>query len=392
MSRVLFLDPVGGIAGDMLCAALIELGADLESIQDALKDLGIPGLTVSTKAVQRGPFAATQFLVQCDTEDHHHRTWATIRTMLEGSTLTPGAKDRSLRVFERIAQAEAGVHGCDIDAVHFHEVGAWDSIADIVGASMALDQLDVTEIIANSPPLSTGTIQSAHGTMPLPAPATLKLLEGWPVRSGPDGRECTTPTGAAFLAALAQPGSLPPMKIEGTGTGAGTRDPADLPNVLRATLGQPAQATSPRSIEVLEAQMDDLTGEHLPPLIDALLTAGALDAYATTVLMKKGRTGLLVTALATPEHSDGVAEAMLRHGSTFGVRRSSAERTVLDRWFDTAETPWGTVRIKIGALNGEILHAAPEYEDVLRIAREAKQAAPQVHAAALAAWRNDQRS
>jgi uncharacterized protein (TIGR00299 family) protein len=392
VSRVLFLDPVGGIAGDMLCAALIELGADLASIQGALEGLAIPGLSVSTQAVQRGPFAATQFLVQCDTEDHPHRTWATIRAMLEGSALTPGAKTRSLAVFERIARAEAEVHGCEIDEVHFHEVGAWDSIADIVGASVALDSLDVTQIIANPPPLSTGTIQSSHGTMPLPAPATLKLLEGWPVRSGPVGRECTTPTGAAFLAALAQPGSLPSMTIEGTGTGAGSRDPADLPNVLRATMGRSAQASSPRSIEVLEAQMDDLTGEHLPPLIDALLAAGAVDAYATAVLMKKGRTGLLITALATPEHSDGVAEAMLRHGSTFGVRRCSAERTVLDRWFDSAETPWGTVRIKIGALNGEVLHAAPEYEDVLRIATEAKQAVPQVHAAALAAWRNDQTS
>jgi uncharacterized protein (TIGR00299 family) protein len=389
---VLFLDPVGGIAGDMLCAALIELGADLASIQAALEGLAIPGLSVSTQAVLRGPFAATQFLVQCDTVDHPHRSWATIRAMLEGSALTQGAKTRSLAVFERIARAEADVHGCDIDEVHFHEIGAWDSIADIVGASVALDSLDVTQIIANPPPLSTGTIQSAHGAMPLPAPATLKLLEGWPVRSGPVGRECTTPTGAAFLAALAQPGSLPSMTIEATGIGAGSRDPADLPNILRATMGQPTQASSPRVIEVLEAQMDDLTGEHLPPLIDALLAAGAVDAYATAVLMKKGRTGLLVTALATPEHSDGVAEAMLRHGSTFGVRRSTAERTVLDRWFDSAETPWGTVRIKIGALNGEVLHAAPEYEDVLRIATETKQAVPQVHAAALAAWRNDQTS
>ena len=392
MSRVLFLDPVGGIAGDMLCAALIELGADLAAIQSALEGLAIPGLSISTKSVQRGPFAATQFLVQCDAEDHAHRTWANIRAMLERSALTQGAKARSLAVFERIARAEADVHGCDIDTVHFHEVGAWDSIADIVGASVALDQLDVTQIIANPPPLSTGTIQSAHGNMPLPAPATLKLLEGWPVRSGPVGRECTTPTGAAFLAALAQPGCLPSMVIKGTGTGAGSRDPTDIPNILRATLGEPATADSPRDIEVLEAQMDDFTGEHLPPLLDALLAAGALDAYATTVLMKKGRSGLLVTALATPEHSDGVAEAMLRHGSTFGVRRFPAGRTVLDRWFEPAETPWGTVRIKIGALNGEILHAAPEYEDVLRIAIEAKEAVPQVHAAALAAWRNDQTS
>lgn len=383
MSQVLHLEPVGGIAGDMLCAALIDLGAELAPIQDALASLPVDGLTVSTTRVTRGPFAAVHFQVDVASEDHPHRTWRTIRAMLNAANLPVRARQRALSVFGKLAEAEATVHGTTVDEVHFHEVGAWDSIADIVGVCLALDALDIETIVSTPPPLSTGQIQSAHGVMALPAPATMKLLEGWPVRTGPAGRECTTPTGAAFLAALATPGALPSMTITATGVGAGTRNPSDLPNVLRATLGE---QKSTDSIEVLEAQMDDLTGEHLPPLIDALLACGALDAYATQILMKKGRSGLLVTALATDETADSVADAMLRHGSTFGVRRHTATRSILDRWHESAETPWGTVRIKIGALGEEVLHAAPEFEDVLQLAQSNGQPVPVVHAAALTAW------
>lgn len=390
MSRILHIDPVGGIAGDMLCAALIDLGADLDAIQSTLDSLGVPEIQVSSEHVQRGAFAAVHFRVECETEHHPHRTWTDIQALLASEALSTGARRRALAIFGAIAAAEANVHGVDIDDVHFHEVGAWDSIADIVAVSVALEQLGVTTITANSPPLSSGTIQTSHGQMPLPAPATLKMLEGWPVRPGPHGRECTTPTGAGFLAALATPDSLPAMRLIGTGIGAGTRNPTDMPNVVRATLGTALHDAAPSAVVVLEAQMDDLTGEHLPPLIDALLRAGALDAYATPVLMKKGRSGLLVTALATDALAPAVTEALLRHGSTFGVRQSRASRTVLERWHDSVSTPWGTVRVKVGAHNGEVLHASPEYEDVAALALEAGQPVPTVHAAALQAWRNAQ--
>jgi uncharacterized protein (TIGR00299 family) protein len=341
--------------------------------------------------VQRGVFAATHFLVECTAEQHHHRTWSSIRTMLENTSLPERVRTRSIAVFERIAIAEAAVHGTEVADVHFHEVGAWDSIADIVGVCLALENLQVDRIVANPPPLATGTIQTAHGTMPLPAPATLKLLEGWPVRTGPHGRECTTPTGAGLLAALAEPGPMPTMKILKTGTGAGTRNPDDAPNILRMVLGKESSASSSlNSVEVLEAQVDDLPGEHLPPLINALLGAGAVDAFAIPILMKKGRSGLLVTALTSKEKVDAVIDAMIRHGSTFGVRRYSAERTVLDRWHETVETPHGSIRVKIGALDGEILHTAPEFEDVQARAHESGQPAPTIHAAALHAWFNTQ--
>ena len=391
MSHTLFVDPVGGIAGDMVCAALIDVGADLSMIEAGLASLPVDGLRVSTAKVQRGVFAATHFLVECTEEQQHHRTWSSIRTMLENSSLPEQVRTRSIAVFERLAIAEAAVHGTDVADVHFHEVGAWDSIADIVGACLALESLQVNSIVANPPPLATGTIQTAHGSMPLPAPATLKLLEGWPVRTGPHGRECTTPTGAALLAALAQPGPMPTMQIVNTGVGAGTRDPKDTPNIIRVVLGKESTVRSSlQSVEVLEAQMDDLPGEHLPPLINALLDAGAVDAFASPILMKKGRSGLLVTALTGKDTVDAVTDAMIRHGSTFGVRRYSAERTVLDRWHETVETPHGTVRVKIGALHGEVLHAAPEFEDVQARADQSGQPAPTIHAAALHAWFNTQ--
>ena len=311
--------------------------------------------------------------------------------MLEAAPLAPGVAERAIKVFQALAQAEAEVHGTSIDQVHFHEVGAWDSIADIVGVSAALTALDVGPLVCGPPPLGSGSIQTAHGAMPLPAPATLCLLAGWPVRPGPEGVESTTPTGAAIISALGSPGLMPAMVIERTGTGAGTRDPADQANVVRAVLGAHTQTDLPPA-QVLElcAQMDDMSGEHLPPLLQALLDAGAVDAFAQPILMKKGRTGLLVTALSAPDQAAAVEVAMLRHGSTFGVRRKPADRTRLDRWHETVITRWGEVRVKIGALQGEVLHAAPEYEDVQRVASAAGQSAIEVHSAALSAWRQTQ--
>jgi uncharacterized protein (TIGR00299 family) protein len=388
MSMHLHLDPVGGIAGNMLCAALIELGADLASIQAGLDAIGILDVKVSTSKVKRGVFAATHFDVSCPPTRHPHRSHSTIVDMIAESALSTGVKSRVSNVFLAIATAEAKVHGTAIADVHFHEVGAWDSIADIVGVAVALEQLDVSTITANPPPLSSGSIKTQHGAMPLPAPATLALLEGWPVRPGPEGRESTTPTGAGILAALARPGPMPTMRLLATGVGAGSRNPDDVPNILRATLGEIMTTSQVDQVTVLEAQMDDFSGEHLPPLISAVLEAGALDVYASPVLMKKGRSGMLITALSKADHAEAVTTAMLKHGSTFGVRKSQADRTVLDRWHTPVDTPFGSVRVKVGALNGEVLQASPEFEDVAAVAISTGQPAPIIHAAAIQAWRN----
>lgn len=306
--------------------------------------------------------------------------------MLTDAPIPAGVRRRALAVFGALARAEASAHGTGIEDVHFHEVGAVDSIVDIVAACAGLELLGVERIVSGPPPLSGGEIRGAHGRIPLPAPATLALLAGWPVRAGAHGREEVTPTGAAILAALAEPGSFPAMVVRASGSGAGKRDPKDKANIVRVVLGEARAADSAREVVVLRAQMDDLTGEHLPPLIAALLAAGALDAYAAPVLMKKGRSGLLVTALATPQGAAGVEEAFLRHGSTFGVRRTTAQRRVLDRRHETVQTPWGPVRVKLGALGEEVLHAAPEHDDVRQIAAEAGVPVPRVYAAAVAAW------
>jgi uncharacterized protein (TIGR00299 family) protein len=387
----LFLDPVGGLAGDMITACLLDLGAPMQAIESAIGSLPVSGITVHTEDCMRGPFAAKRFIVEAEAQAHQHRTWHDIQSMLQAAELQPAVRSRALKVFEALAGAEATVHGMAIGDVHFHEVGAWDSIADIVGACAALEALSIDRIICGPPPLGSGTTQSAHGTMPLPAPATAALLTGWPVRPGLPGKESTTPTGAAIVVALGQPGSIPPMVLRGTGIGAGTRNPAETPNIVRALLGDEATSEStPAQVIEISAQMDDMSGEHLPPLIEALLQAGALDAFAQQIVMKKGRTGLLLTALSHPESAAAVQQAMLKHGTTFGLRYRASDRIVLARWHDTVSTPWGDVRVKVGALDGEVLHAAPEYEDVYQVARAADQSTVQVHTAALSAWRKTQ--
>ncbi len=450
--RLLWLDPVGGLAGDMICAALLDAGGNEAQLLDQLQGLGVAGWSLHTDTVMRGPFAARAFDVRVEgvpgdhdggdthhdhdhghTHDHDHshahshghshghahapgprpvpvagqpdRSWAGIRALLGAASLPARARGRALSVFEALARAEAAVHGTPVDDVHFHEVGAVDSIVDIVGACLLLEQLGVDALHCGPPPLSTGTTRGAHGTIPLPAPATALLLRGWPVRPGRPGEEQVTPTGAAFIAALATPGPLPAMVLRAVGTGAGGRNPPDHPNVLRAMLGDApdaaavpggkadgsdaggttADATPTRVIE-LAAQMDDLPGEALPPLLQALLDAGALDAWASPVLMKKGRSGLLVQALAAPGAEAAVSDAMLRHGSTFGVRRHPADRDVLRRWFERVDIDGGTVRIKLGARGDELLQVAPEHEDLAAIAARTGRSLATVHRQALAAW------
>lgn len=434
--RVLYIDAFAGLAGDMLCAALLDLGADLDQLRQELRALPVYGYTLTLSQVYRGPFAARYFLVAPEplpaeavsalpappepsprAHDHGHghthghghdhghdhvhghghvqldpwpgqphRSWADIRAMLQAAPLPPRARARALAVFGRLAIAEAHVHGMDVEAVAFHEVGAVDSIVDIVGACLLLEQLDVDRLVASALPTGSGIIRTEHGLIPLPGPATLELLRGWPVVPGPPGREHVTPTGAALVTALAEHGPMPEMVIRAVGHGAGTRNPADLPNVVRVILGEARAASSPTQVIVLETQMDDLSGEHLPALLEATLEAGALDAFAVPVLMKKGRSGLWVQALAAPAQVDAVERALLRHGSSFGVRRHAADRRVLDRRHVAVQTPWGEVRVKLGSLDGELLHAAPEHEDVRAVARAAGVPQPLVHAAAIRAF------
>jgi len=275
----------------------------------------------------------------------------------------------------------------DVDDVVFHEVGAVDSIVDIVSVCIGLEILRVDQILTSPLPMSQGQVQTAHGPIDLPAPATLEILKGWPVIPGRVGLEQVTPTGAAVVAALSKPGSFPQMTLQGTGVGAGTANPPGWANILRLILGRDAGAeAASNTVEILSMHMDDLIGEHLPGLLQEILAAGALDAFATPVLMKKGRSGVWVQALASPNQGDEVAEVMLAHGSSFGLRRWLSRRDVLERWHDSVSTPYGEVRIKIGSRHGTVLHASPEFEDVRQAAESSGTPIPRVHSAAVAAW------
>lgn len=385
MPRVLWLDLPAGIAGDMLVAALLDLGAPLDGVQAALDGLGFGPLPVRTERVRRGPFAAVRFVVTAaEAQDHPHRHHGEIAARIAAAPLPERARTRSLAVFRRLAEAEGRVHGVPPDDVAFHEVGAVDSIADVVGACVALELLGVDRVVATPPPLSGGQVQSAHGLLPLPAPATLECLRGWPVRPGPGPGEWVTPTGAAVLAALAEPGDLPEMCLLGVGHGAGTRDGGPVPNVLRAVLGEAAaRPAGTDRVVVVEAQVDDLPGEWLPPLLDALFAAGAVDGWATPVLMKKGRPGLLLSALAPPGLAEPVAAALLTHSTTLGVRLREVARRVLPRRQETVETPYGPVRVKVTEPPAGPPRVAPEYEDCAARARERGVPVGEVHRAAL---------
>ncbi len=389
---MIFLDLQAGVSGDMWVAALLDLGASIDAVRSAIDGLGFGPIPVTEETVRRGPLAARRFVVTDPHPHGHgpHRTHAEIAARIAGAPLPPRARDRALAVFARLAEAEGRVHGVPAADVAFHEVGALDSIADVVGACVALECLDVDRIVAGPVPLSPGTVATHHGLLPLPAPATLHLLEGWPVQPGPGPGEHVTPTGAALLAALAVPGDLPAMVLRRTGTGAGSRDGGPLPDVLRALLGEtPSEGIPADEVAVLETQVDDLPGAFLPPLLEACLAAGALDAFATPVLMKKGRPGLLVTALAPPALADAVAGALLAHGTSLGVRMRRQARRVLDRRVRTVTTPWGPVRVKEARLPGAAPRPAPEYEDCAARAREHGIPVWEVHRAALVAAEAD---
>lgn len=427
--RIAFLDCDAGIAGDMLVAALIHAGAPLPAVLAEVAALGVSGWSARVVPAQRGAIAASRFLVEPEGDgvgapaaahdhghDHGHghghdhagppllhlpgldvpaaavfpgqpaRTWTAIRTLLEGAPLRPRVRARALATFGRLAEAEARVHGVPVEAVGFHEVGAVDSLVDVLAACAALEELGVDRVVATPLPMGQGRVRTEHGVLPVPVPATVEVLRGFPVVPSPWSGELVTPTGAALVAALASPGPLPAMVIEAVGYGAGSRDPADHANVVRVVIGTEG-AGAPVQVLELRAQVDDLPGELLPPLLEALLGAGALDAWATPVIMKKGRPGLLVGALAQAEDRAAVGEALLRHSGSFGYRWSAAEREVLVRSWDVVATPWGEVRVKVGRREGRLLHAAPEYEDCAALARASDRGIAEVYRAALAAWR-----
>ncbi len=385
MRKILYLEPVGGIAGDMFLAAGVDLGVTPEAIAQGLSGLKVPGWKLAVSRAVRHAISGTHLDVVLDErEAHPHRAYSDIRQLIEAAdTLSPRAKERALAVFRAIGEAEAKVHGVSIDAIHFHEVGAVDSIVDICGAAVVLDLLGDPEVYSAPPPLGSGTIRVAHGNMPIPVPATLELLRDVPVRFEGVG-ELTTPTGAALLKVLARIGQPPPdFIVERIGYGVGTKDFRDRPNVLRAAMGR-AEARA-EGLWVVEANLDDSTPQLLGYLVEHLLAKGALDTWVVPATMKKARPGHVLSVLVEGGMKETVVDTLLRESTTLGVRSSAVERTALERDWVEVETPWGRVRVKRGLRNGVVLNAHPEFEDCRQVAESAGVPLKQVMAAALAA-------
>jgi uncharacterized protein (TIGR00299 family) protein len=380
--NVLHFDSVGGASGDMILGALASVGADLEAAEAALRSLPVDRLAVVAVTDQDHGLTGTRVTVEVPAEGHHHRGLTAITGMIEESALPPAVKVSSIRVFTRLAEAEARVHGTTPDKIHFHEVGAMDSIVDIVGACHALDQLAVDAVSLGPLPLGQGTVNCAHGTYPVPAPATLLLLEGAAVTRTGQPFELVTPTGAALLTTWRTLDRAPEgCRVLRSGYGLGQRALEGRPNALRATLMETGEEADAACL-VMECQVDDTVPELLGTLLTRLLEAGALDAYTTAVQMKKQRPGILLTILCRPSDRDHLLDLVFRGSTTFGVRAYMTRRTMLDRRFEEVDTPYGRVRIKIGTWRGEDVTRSPELEDCARLADAAGVTVRQVYEAA----------
>jgi uncharacterized protein (TIGR00299 family) protein len=388
VSRLVYFDAASGASGDMLLGAVVDLGLPLDHLREELAALSLSGYRLEAARVSRSGVAATKVDVRVADEKPAHRHLGDIVRLLEESRLPSDVKEQAEALFVRLAEAEAAVHGTSPERVHFHEVGAVDSIVDIVGGVLALRWLEADRFVSSPLNVGSGTVKMAHGTFPVPPPATARLVAGVPVYGEGEG-ELLTPTGALLVTAHATDyGPLPPMRIERTGHGAGSREIEGRPNVLRVLVGEEAGVGSGDRVLVLETEIDDASPQLLGPLLDRLLGVGALDAFFTPVQMKKGRPGVLVTVVAPPERRGAVEELLFRETTTLGIRHQEWERTVLEREIATVDTAYGPIRVKIGRRDGTVYNAGPEFDDCQRAAAEKGVPVKQVLAEALSAWRS----
>ena len=369
--RPLHFDCFSGAAGNMILGALLELGAPRERVVETLHGLGISELCMHVESVQRGAIAATYVSFSGPARDSAERRWSGIRELLQNAKLPPRVRARSLAVFETLAHAEAKVHGIDAERVHFHEVGAVDALGDIVGVCAALEELGVDRISASPVALGHGSVETAHGRLPLPAPATLELLRGMPTYPLDVEWETITPTGAALLAALADEfGPMPALVPEAQGFGAGDDRKGPMPNLVRAVLGAPLQSLERDRVAVLEANIDDMSGEHLAHAIERLIDAGALDASLSPLQMKKGRPAQLLRVISTLADRDRLARLVLLETSTLGVRHHELSRVKLVRENVQVETEFGPIQVKRARDPEGHWQAAPEHDSCARAAVE----------------------
>ena len=376
--RIAYFDCFSGVSGDMTLGALLACGADETELRERLGALNVPGYELHIRRVTRQGITATDVDVHLiEAEQGHGRHLSDIAAILDSSALPPGVRQKALAIFTRLADAEAKIHGTTREQIHFHEVGAVDAIVDIVGSCLLLDMLGVERVVTSSIPCGHGTIKCQHGIMPVPAPATMELLQGFPVHSVDIKGELVTPTGAALLTTLSDPttaGKIPAMRVLTSGFGAGKKQfKPDMPNLLRVILGETEEAAigedkTPQTVAVLETNLDDQNPEGFDLLMERAFAAGALDVFFTPIQMKKNRPATLLTILCPPDKADALAALLFRETGTFGIRAREQRRYTLDRSWRTVTTEFGDIRLKAGTWLGEEVTVAPEYEDCKRAA------------------------
>ena len=372
--KTLRFDSVGGASGDMILGALTDLGADITAIKKQLSSLEIDDFDIPVQQISYSGFCGTSLSVTVVDNIHpHHRHLGDILALIKGSNLPDNVMTMSMKVFERLAKAEAEVHGTTIDKVHFHEVGAMDTIIDVVGSCIALDMLKIDSVQAGPLPIGQGTTKCEHGIIPLPAPATLALLKDYPVIQTEEPFEMVTPTGAALLMewTSTMPTNNNPCTITKTGNGFGSRKLNSRPNMLRATIMESTPiAHTPNQCTVLECNIDDTIPELLGAMTQKLIKKGALDVFTTPVQMKKQRPGTLLTVLCRPDDRESLKNIIFTESTTFGIREHMTQRTILKRRHTQVETPYGSIRIKVGTWNDKDITHAPEHDDCAKCAEK----------------------
>jgi pyridinium-3,5-bisthiocarboxylic acid mononucleotide nickel chelatase len=374
--RTAYFDCYSGISGDMILGALVDLGVNIKDIRKALKSLDLTGYKLQSKKVQRNGLSCTQITIAIEKtklqRSQPHRSFTCIRRLIEQSDLPVKVKSNSIEIFKRIAKIEARIHNTTIEKIHFHEVGGIDSIIDIVGGVWAIESLKLDKIYSSALNVGEGFVDCAHGRLPVPAPATLKLLKGIPVFSTGVKTELTTPTGAALIGFYASKfQSIPEMTITEDGYGAGSRIILSMPNLLRVIIGE-MSLKEPDSLIMIETNIDDMNPEIFDAVMDSLFKAGALDVHFSSIIMKKSRPATKISVLAEKQEREILSKILLRETTSFGVRYYEVARLTLDREMQKLKTSYGIIKVKIGSLDGEIVQATPEFEDCRNAARKNK--------------------
>jgi len=385
--KIAYFDPFSGASGDMILGALVDGGLSLVALRRELRRLPLEGYSISSRKVERNRIAATKVSVKAKGRRHGRRRLSGILRIIRRSKLPESDREKAAAVFQRLAEAEARVHRCPANEIHFHEVGAVDAVVDIVGTAIGLRLLGVERVASGPLRTGTGFVECAHGRLPAPAPATAQLLKGFPSIGTDIEGELTTPTGAALLTTLADEfGPRPPMTVEAIGHGAGAAERERVPNLLRVFIGEAAADEEADEVVVIEANLDDLSPEIAGYAVERLLDAGALDAFLAPAYMKKNRPGVVLTAIADPTTAPAVEQLILTETSTFGLRRTLASRRKLSREWVHATTRYGKIRIKVGRMGKKLVHAAPEYEECRRAATRHGVPLKAVYQAALEAF------